>query len=298
MVQKSVSVLVTGGSGFIGRNLVPALAEEYQVLAPSHSELDLMDEDSVARFLDAHQVDVIVHSATKPGHRNAADPTGLVYANTRMFFNLVRRRASFGRLILLGSGAEYDIRHYQPKMREEYFDTHVPVDETGFSKYVVSKYIDRLDDAVDLRMFGVFGPHEDYAIRFISNAICKALFDLPITLRQNRRFDYLYVHDLAPIVSHFVSHDPARSAYNVTPDSSIELYELAETVRTVSGKHELPILVAVPGMGPEYSGSNGRLREFMPGVSFTPIEQSVRELYAWYEERKPELDRSLLLVDK
>ena len=53
---------------------------------------------------------------------------------------------------------------------------------------------------MELRLFGVFGRHEDYAIRFISNAICKTLFDLPITLRQNRTFSYLYVDDLGPIV--------------------------------------------------------------------------------------------------
>ncbi len=58
---------------------------------------------------------------------------------------------------------------------------------------------------MELRLFGVFGPHEDYAIRFISNAICKALFGLPITLRQNRTFSYLFIDDLGPIVERFLT---------------------------------------------------------------------------------------------
>ena len=41
-------------------------------------------------------------------------------------------------------------------------------------------------DAVELRPFGVYGPGEDYAIRFISNACCKALLGMPVTLRRDR----------------------------------------------------------------------------------------------------------------
>ncbi len=39
-------VLVTGASGFIGRNLKEQLAPEFEVLAPDHGVLDLLDEDA------------------------------------------------------------------------------------------------------------------------------------------------------------------------------------------------------------------------------------------------------------
>ena len=290
-------VLVTGGSGFIGRNLVERLAGDLDLLAPSHAELDLLDEQAVAEYLAARRPDAVVHCATKPGHRNAKDPTGILDANTRMFFNLTRRREFFGRLILLTSGLVYDQRAYRPKMAESYFDAHVPADESGYSKYLCARHARKIENVIELRPFGVFGKYEDWEIRFISNAICKTLFDLPVTLRQNRRFDYVCVEDLAAVVRHFLTGGPSRGAYNVTPDEAVDLKSLAEMVVRISGK-ELSVRIAQPGLGVEYSGDNRRLKGEMPGFPFTPLEHAVRSLYDWYAEHRHLIRRELLLVDK
>lgn len=292
-----MKVWITGASGFIGRNLVERLAERFEVLAPGHAELDLLDEEAVASLLRENPVDAVVHCATKPGHRNAKDPTGLLDANTRMFHNIVRNDGTYGKLILLTSGAVYDQRFFAPKMPEHFFGTHIPVDETGYSKYLCARYAEGLDNVVELRPFGVFGQYEDWEIRFISNAICKTLFDLPVTLRQNRRFDYLYVDDLAEVVRHFLLAEDARGAYNVTPDEAVELKALAEMVVRISGK-DLPVRIAQPGLGVEYSGDNRRLKDEMPGFPFTPLEHAVRSLYGWYAEHRHLIRRELLLVDK
>ncbi len=292
-----MKIWVTGGSGFIGRNLVEQLASDLEVLAPGHADLDLLDEDAVSQFLRREKVDAVVHCATKPGHRNAPDPTGLLAANTRMFHNIARNAGLYGRMILLTSGAVYDQRFYTPKMPESRFDAHVPVDEAGYSKYLCAKYAERLHDIVELRPFGVFGKYEDWEIRFISNAICKALFDLPITIRQNRRFDYVFVDDLVAVVRQFIFHEPCRGAFNLTPDTSVELAEIASLVLSVAGK-DLPIRIAQPGFGIEYSGDNSRLKAEIQGLAFTPLEDAIRSLYVWYEEHRGLIRRDLLLVDK
>jgi GDP-L-fucose synthase len=290
-------VLITGGTGFIGKNLVEQLASDFDLLAPRHAELDLLDERAVAEFLNSHRPDAVVHCATKPGHRNAKDPTGLLDANTRMFFNLTGRKELFGRMILLTSGLIYDHRHYRPKMAENYFGTHVPVDESGYSKYLCARYAERLDNVVELRPFGVFGKYEDWEIRFISNSICKTLFDLPVTLRQNRRFDYIFVDDLVKVVRYFLLNDPLHKAYNITPDHAVELKSLAEMVVRISGK-DLPIRIVQPGLGVEYSGDNARIKAEVPGFPFTPLESAVRSLYGWYADHRHLIRRDLLLVDK
>ena len=104
-------------------------------------------------------------------------------------------------------------------------------DEHGFFRYVSAKYIETTSNVTELRIFSIFGKYEDYAIRFISNAICKTLFDLPITIKQNRLFDYLYVDDFVPILDFFIQNKPRYKAYNVTPDHAIELLTLAEKIR-------------------------------------------------------------------
>lgn len=292
-----MKVLITGGTGFIGKNLVEHLSKNHTLLVPNHRELDLFDEKSVRQYLSRNVADVIIHTAGKPGHRNAQDPTGVFYADCFMFYNLIRNRDSFGKLLITGSGAIYDMRYYLPKMKEEYSGTHMPVDEHGFFRYVTSHCMGTDNRVIDLRIFGVFGKYEDYAIRFISNAICKTLFNLPITIKQNRRFDYLYVEDLLPVMEYFIHNDSRYNAYNVTPDNSVELNTIAEMVRRRSGK-DIPIIVAQPGLGLEYSGDNARLHEEITALSFTPLELAIDCLYNWYEMNRSTIDRECLLFDK
>ena len=292
-----MKIMITGGSGFIGRNLVEHFSRKYEVLAPTRQELDLVDDEAVRDFFKGHAFDVVIHSAVKPGHRNAQDPSHQLSTNTRMFFNIMRNIDRFRKMIFLGSGAVYDTRTSLVKVKEGFFDTHVPDDEHGFSKYIAAKYVERMENVVKLRLFGIFGKYEDYAIRFISNAICKALFDLPITIRQNRRLDYLYVDDLMPVVDYFIYNQGRHVAYNVTPDNSVDLCSIAEMVRSRSNK-DLPIKVRDPGMGPEYSGDNSRLREEIPDLVLTPLHEAIDRLYAWYEANINLIDKGKLIVDK
>jgi len=296
-------VLLTGGSGFIGRNLIETLGPEYEILAPRHTELDLADEVSVRTWFLAHPVDAVIHSATKPGHRNAADPTSVAITNLHMFSNLFEnaRAADVGKFLFLGSGSEFDMRNYRPRMKEENLGEFIPADDTGFSKYVCTRMLNGISGYVNVRFFGIFGKYEDYAIRFISNAVCKAIFDLPITLRQDKRFDYTSVGDGVRAIGRFLCAAPESlryNDYNVTPDRTVSLLELAYLVREIAGKPDLPILVGAPGQGLEYSGDNTRFKDLFPDFSFTPIEDSVKELFAWYEDSKEKIDRNKLLTDK
>jgi UDP-glucose 4-epimerase len=290
------TVLITGGSGFIGRNLVEQLSNNYQILAPCHDDLELTDEDCVSRCFEDNAIDTVIHCAAKPGHRNAPDATALVYNNAKMFFNIARNAHRYKKLLFIGSGAVYDKRYYQPKMPEEYFDKHVPVDEHGFSEYIISKYIEKGENAVDLRIFGIFGKYEDYAIRFISNAICKSLFDLPITIKQNRQFDYIYINDLINVIDYFINHEPAHKAYNVTPDEAIDLIDIAEMVNVISGRN-LPVIVDKPGTGLAYSGDNTRLRAEIVDLQLTPINDAIKNLYSWYQKNMDLINKEKLLID-
>ena len=46
-MTKKKRILFTGGTGFIGRNLLPDLRGKYQVEAPRRQELDLKDSEAV-----------------------------------------------------------------------------------------------------------------------------------------------------------------------------------------------------------------------------------------------------------
>ncbi len=278
-------ILITGGSGFIGRNLAEQLASTYQVLAPSSAELDLLNEQAVREYLSAHSFDVIVHAAAARSNRRLGAPPDLLDRNCRMFFNLARNEGRFGKMIHFGSGAEYDKTGLPAKVKEEYFDTRVPTDPYGFSKYICAKYIERSERLLELRLFAVFGAYEDYTVRFISNACCRALKGLPIVLRQDIVFDYLYIKDLVKLTMWFIENNARHKAYNVCSGRPVALTELARVIARVSGRNP-DVSVLTEGKGPEYSADNSRMLTEMGGYQFWDLEAAIRDLYAWYERHE------------
>lgn len=292
------SILLTGGNGFIGKNIRESfLADKYEIIAPRSFELNVADTQSVDAFFKNRTFDVVLHAAVKPCHRNAKDRTDLLPTNLRMFENLARHTDKFKKLINFGSGAVYDSAADNRLVTEDQIGRNFGQDEHSFCKYVVHHLIENLPNVIELNIFGIFGPHEDWEIRFISNAVCKTLFDLPITLRQNRRFSYLYVKDLMPILDFFIENDVKHKSYNITPDEETELLQAAQTVAQIGGNTH-PIEVAQSGYGLNYSGSNARLKAEMPFVQFTPLDEAIRDLYNYYKENQNKLDKKLLLCDK
>jgi UDP-glucose 4-epimerase len=293
-----MKVLITGGRGFIGRNLVENLPSDFEVLAPTSKELDLLDQEAVEKYVDSHEPDVIIHSATWNSTANSKKDTHLVLENNLlMFFNLARLNDRFGKMIYFGSGAEYDRRHYRPLMTEQYFDRHVPVDQYGFSKYIMAKSIDSMDNIIDLRVFGCFGPYEDWEIRFISNAMCKALYGLPVTIRKNVFFDYLWVGDLVRLVEKVCRNKMRHRHYNACTGKTVDLITLANRVIDVVGA-EVEVVVQQEGLQAEYSGSNARIMQELEGFEFTPLPDALESLCHYYKWNLEKIDRDLLFDDK
>ncbi|MDR2437268.1 MAG: NAD-dependent epimerase/dehydratase family protein [Endomicrobium sp.] len=291
-------ILLTGGSGFIGRNIKESyLSQKYEIVAPRSSELNLLDTDNVDIFFANKQFDVVLHAAVKPGHRNAKDPANLFYSNVRIFENLERHKDKFGKFINFGSGAIYDISKDISNVKEEDIFLHVPKDEHGFCKYTVAKQIENLDNFVDLNIFGIFGKYEDWKIRFISNAICKALYGLPITIRQNRKFSYLWIEELMPILEYFIENKSQYKSYNIVPDKKSCLLDLAKLVRDISGRN-IEIEVAKEGMGLEYNGNNQRLKDEFKNIIFTDLKIAIEKLYSYYEANRNIIDKNKLKHDK
>lgn len=292
-----MKLLITGGSGFIGRNLVEYFASQYEVSAPSSADLNLLDAQAVRKYLCTNHFDVIVHAATTRSNRRLASPPDLLDRNCRIFFNLVRNRGSFGKMISLGSGAEYDRAAMPPRVRETHFDSSVPSDPYGFSKYICAKYIESSEGVVNLRLFGVFGKYEDYTVRFISNACCRVLKGLPIVVRQDVVFDYLYVNDLAGITAWFIEHESHYKSFNACTGTGVALTTLADIVAEVSGRHP-EIVVRTSGMAPEYTADNTLLLSETCGYSFAKLPACIRELYAWHAGQEQSIDRELIRFDE
>lgn len=287
-------VLVTGSGGFIGRNLAEYLSM-YDVTAVGRRELDLLDTKTVEHYLQKNHFDVIIHSANVRTVRDTvASPYDSLNENLRIFFNLERCKEYYGKMYYFGSGAEYDMRYYIPCMKETYFDTHMPTDMYGFSKYIMSKTCsDRESNIYDLRLFGVYGKYERWERRFISNAICRAIKGKDIAISQNVYFDYLWIDDLCDIMKWFIENKPLHKCYNVCRGTKIDLYTLAHMVREILNA-DCNIVIGKPGWKTEYTGNNERLLAEIGDYKFTDFYESIEKLCGYYKENIDAIDEKKL----
>ena len=290
-----MTILVTGATGFVGRNLVEGLRTRHRVLSPTHAELDLLDGRAVAAWLNANPVDVVVHAAVRGG-------PAVLQQTLRMQANLVSLvGTSFARLLYFGSGAEFAKTRDLRKVREDELGKHLPADDYGLAKLHLCEQARAraTRDVIDLRLLGVYGPHEGYLFKFISNAIAKSLLGLEIVVRQDVRFDYLWIGDLVPVVEHFVSAPagPAAHAdYNVTPTESVTLSGITEMVNACAAAPS-SVRFETPGMNFEYTADNARLRAELPALRFTSMKVGIAALYEFYRKDVSSLDREAIVQD-
>ena len=103
-------VLLTGATGFLGKNLVPVLSEKYDVIGIG-SEQDLRDQQAVDSLFFEFDFDVIVHAAGSVGGilANRENPGKFMYENLIMGANLIEAARQFGvdKFVLLGTVCAY-----------------------------------------------------------------------------------------------------------------------------------------------------------------------------------------------
>ena len=119
-----MKILLTGGSGMVGRNIqdYAQLYRDDEVLHPSSRELNLLDFESVKAYLTQHQPDFIIHAAGIVGgiQANIDNPVKFLVDNLKMGQNLVLAAQEVGikQLLNLGSSCMYPRSAPNP-LREE-----------------------------------------------------------------------------------------------------------------------------------------------------------------------------------
>lgn len=170
-----MKVLLTGGTGMVGRNVMehPA-ASAYQVIAPSSSELDLMDRVATTNFVCSQAPDVIIHCAGRVGgiQANVSDPVGFLVDNTDMGMNIVlaARDARVPRLLNLGSSCMYPRAAPNPLHEEAVLTGELEPTNEGYAlaKIVVSRlceYVTRTSPGLTFRTLlpcNLYGFHDKF----------------------------------------------------------------------------------------------------------------------------------------
>ncbi len=118
------SVMVTGGAGFLGRNVVASLRERgvTQIFTPRSAAFDLREKEGIIRALNAGRPDIIIHLAAVVGGigANRARPGTFFYDNAMMGIQLIEqaRLAGVEKFVTVGTVCAYP-KHTPTPFKED-----------------------------------------------------------------------------------------------------------------------------------------------------------------------------------
>lgn len=208
-------LLITGGSGYLGRHLVRLVAEEghgsfcYTTFSsdplglPEGVRLDLRDGPAVSRLIADFAPETIIHTA---GSNRTPDMVAVIVEGTR---HIVAAAAAVeARLIHLSTDSIFDGTH------APYDETAVPapLNEYGRAKAAAEALVAAHDIAAIVRTSLIYGLEEiDNGTAWMVEALRAGR---PVTLFTNQRRNPVWVETLCLACLELVEH-PYRGVLNV-----------------------------------------------------------------------------------
>lgn len=304
-------ILITGGAGFIGSNLVRrALALGWQVtvlddlstgyrenLAGLDVELvegSLLDAGALARACAG--VEAVVHLAALGSvPRSIADPVGSHLANATGTLLVLEqaRRSGVGHVIVSSSSSVYGMNPALPKGEREWVR---PMSPYAVSKLAAEQYTLAYQQSFGLttlafRFFNVFGPYQRaghvYAA-VIPKFVAALLAGEPLVVfgdgTNSRDFTYVgTVCDvlLATVAGRVTSAEPVNLAFG----TNTTLLGLIAALEDATGRFpQVSFQAPRSGDVPHSQADSSRLRALFPDLSPVPLSEGLRHTLAWFED--------------
>ncbi len=305
-------ILVTGGAGFIGSELVTQLAtaghrvivvdnlvngkrRNLAHLAGADVELveaDIRDRDVMARLLPG--VEIVYHLACLGVRHSLHDPfeNHEVNATGTLILLDLARRAEVARFVYVSSSEVYGTARWVP-MTEEH--PTYPMTVYGSGKLAGECYTRAFWESyryptVVVRPFNSFGPrshHEGDSGEVIPKFMLRAMAGKPMVIfgdgTQTR--DFTYVSDTARgIILAGMVDAAVGGTFNLGQGREISINELAHTIAAVVGRPNAPITHDAPRPGDVlrlYADSTRaqHILGFAPTVS---LHEGLQRLHEWY----------------
>jgi nucleoside-diphosphate-sugar epimerase len=257
-----MNILVTGGNGYIAKNLYEGLKDKHNVTAISRDDFDLTDRILTDKFFEGKYFDVVLHTAISGGSRLRKDTEDVLDENLIMYYNLLANESKFKKFISIGSGAEI-------------FAQEEPY---GLSKHVINYSMKNKTNFHNVRIFAVFDENE-LETRFIKSSILKYLNNQPIEIHQDKLMDFFYMKDLITLMEYCISADDLPKEINCSYKSIYHLKDIANIINRMDD-HNVPIRVVNKKIGTNYTGNFTNL-----GIDYIGIEEGIENVFNELKER-------------
>lgn len=296
-------VLVTGGKGFIGSNLVRELERHgHEVWAcdlmhsgmQNYIRCDVSKYRQVERIFEEHSFDYVYHAAAEYGRWNGEDYyENLWLTNAVGTKNIIKmqERKRF-RMIFFGSAEVYG--DYDGVMSEDVMDK-VPIKQ--MNDYAISKWVNELQimnsaamygtETVRVRLFNVYGPGEHYTPYrgWIPKFIYKALHDEPYLVYLGHKRTLEYVEDVCRALVNIIDNFKPGEVYNLGGDQQYEIKFVSDLILRLLGKNNLKVNYkeAEPFTTRVKTPDSSKAKRDLGFKLTIPLEEGMRRTVEWFK---------------
>jgi len=265
-----MKILITGSNGFVAKHLT-AFFKNHEIVHITRDIIDLKSRDSLDLFLKNKTFDVLFHTAIVGGRREVKDDSETLLSNVTMFYNILRHRDKFKKIIHFGSGAELD--RITPAPGNEQF----PIDPYGLSKNIIHRIGSQFSNIYNLRIFNVFGIGE-LPNRMIQNNINNYINKQPIKIFRDRLMDFFYIEDLCKIVEYCI-YNTCPTVIDCVYKEKIMLTDIANIINNLS-TYKVPIIIDSKEIDSPYIGDSSAIDSC--NINLQGLYSGIQSVYQHY----------------
>lgn len=261
-------ILITGGNGFIGANLVHALVKRgftpYIMLKTASDTwrisslldkvyahcADLRDSSSLTEVITKVKPQVIFHTAIYGGYVSQSDERNIYETNLFGTINLLKACSAidYELFVNTGSSSEYGIK--STDMTEN--DMLEPLTDYGVSKAAASIYcravaLREKRPIITMRLFSPFGYYEE-PVRLVPSVIASCLQGInPKVSSPDSVRDFIFVEDVVEAYMKAMSKPiTPGEIFNVARGQQCRIEEVVKAIIKFSGKNVHPEWKTMP----------------------------------------------------
>ena len=262
-------VILTGGTGFVGANLVRRLLhdghEVHLLVRPNYQpwrieqirsdvrlhELHLHDSEAVSRVVSQIRPDWVFHLAAHGAYSWQTDWEQMVRTNIQGTMSLVSAclKTGFEAFVNTGSSSEYGFKDHAPAESEPVEpNSHYAVTKVAATLLCRQTAQSQRVHLPTLRLYSVFGPYEDPG-RLLPNLILHGLKgELPPLVDPDVARDFVYVDDVveAYLLAANVCTPEWGPIYNIGTAVQTTLREVVTVAREAMNIRAEPVWSSMP----------------------------------------------------
>lgn len=306
-------VLVTGGAGFLGRNVVAELRRKgcTEIFVSRSAEYDLVDRDACRRVLRDSQADVVIHLAAVVGGigANRENPGKFFFENLMMGVQLMEeaRLAEVEKFVAIGTICAYPKFTPVPFREDELWEgypeeTNAPY---GLAKKMLlvqaQAYREQYGfNATYLLPVNLYGPNDNFdpvsshvipaLIKKFVDAEEKGLGAVEIWGDGSPSREFLYVDDAAEGIVLATERYDGAEPVNLGSGMEITIGDLATLTAELCGfRGELVFDPSMPNGQPRRCLDTSRAESEFGFRAKTDFREGLRQTIAWYRRERPVL---------